>query len=72
MKKISFLLLASLCLGSCAQAISNGEKEYLQSRNGNALVVPSHLSGSNISHFYDLPEQKQSPQANIAPPGGAN
>ncbi|CDZ77024.1 hypothetical protein BN59_01303 [Legionella massiliensis] len=68
MKKIGLLLISVLPLAACSQFASNGDKQYLQSRNGVGVVVPSPLTDSNISHFYDLPSQNQNPLVSIAPP----
>lgn len=68
MKKIGFLLISPLLLAACSQFASNGDKQYLQSKNGVGVVVPPPLTDSNISHFYDLPAQNQNPLVGIAPP----
>jgi uncharacterized lipoprotein len=62
------VLISALLLAACSAYTSNGEKQYLQSRNGATVVVPPPLTDSNISHFYDLPQQNQSAQVSIAPP----
>lgn len=67
MKK-SVVLISALLLAACSAYTSNGEKQYLQSRNGATVVVPPPLTDSNISHFYDLPQQNQSAQVSITPP----
>ena len=67
-KKLGFFFVLGLLLVGCTQYISNGEKGYLQARNGAKVVVPPPLTDSNISHFYDLPQQSQSALVNIAPP----
>ncbi|MCL5272071.1 MAG: hypothetical protein M1486_01915 [Gammaproteobacteria bacterium] len=70
MKKLSFIVLASLALSACnSRYTSNGENVYLQSRNGVKVVVPPPLSNANISNFYDLPPQNQDARVSIAPPG---
>lgn len=68
MKKLSCLMLCSLVLISCSKYSSNGENLYLQSKNGQKVEVPPPLTSSNISNFYDLPEQTQDPKVNIQPP----
>ncbi len=69
MKKIRFLTVISLLLTACsAQYTSNGEQQYLHSRNGVNLVVPPPLTTTNMSHFYDLPSQPQNAQVSIDPP----
>lgn len=69
-KKYVVLALGSIVLTSCSQQYaSNGESVYLQSRNGNTLVVPPPLTASNISYFYNLPAQNQDPRVSIEPPG---
>lgn len=69
MKKLSFLVLATLALSACSTKYSsNGENLYLQSRNGVKLVVPAPLTSANISYFYDLPQQTTDAQVSIAPP----
>jgi len=68
-KKLSFIVLAALALTACnSRYASNGENLYLQSRNGEALVVPPPLTSANISNFYDLPQQTQDARVSIAPP----
>ncbi|WP_420324033.1 hypothetical protein [Legionella oakridgensis] len=63
------MTLLALLLSSCASYYSsNGEKKYLESRNGPNLVVPPPLTSANISHFYDLPPQNQDPRVRIEPP----
>lgn len=67
MKKIAVIILAiSVC--ACSQYASNADKQYLNSRNGTALVVPSPLTSLQISHFYDLPKQDNHTAVSIAPP----
>ena len=51
---------------------SNGETQYLQSRNGEKVVVPPPLSSANISGYYDLPAQNQASRVSILPPVGEN
>lgn len=68
MKKLSCLMLCSFVLMSCSKYSSNGENLYLQSKNGQKVEVPPPLTSSNISNFYDLPEQTQDPKVNIQPP----
>ncbi len=41
MKKLGFVVLAMLVLSACSSRYaSNGENLYLQSRNGEKIVVP--------------------------------
>lgn len=68
MKKLGCLALSLLVLGSCSKYSSNGESLYLQSRNGQKVEVPPPLTSSNISNFYDLPEQTQNANVSIEPP----
>lgn len=69
MKKLGFVLLATLALSACSSRYSsNGENLYLQSRNGVKLEVPPPLTSANLSSFYDLPPQNQSARVSIAPP----
>lgn len=68
MKKLSCLALGLLVLSGCSKYSSNGENLYLQSRNGQKVEVPPPLTSSNISSFYDLPEQTQNANVNIEPP----
>jgi len=67
-KKIGFLLSLIAFLIACSQYTSNGERYYSQSKNGATVTVPPPLTDTNISHFYDLPQQNQNPQVSIAPP----
>jgi len=71
-KKNVVLIISVLLLTACSAYTSNGEKQYLQSKNGATVVVPPPLTDSNISHFYDLPQQNQSAQVSIAPPSDPN
>ena len=69
MKKLGFVVLATLALSACSSRYaSNGETVYLQSRNGEKIVVPRPLTSAYISNFYDLPPQNQDARVNIAPP----
>lgn len=69
MKKLSFIILATLILAACsARYSSNGENLYMKSRNGEKIEVPPPLTKANISNFYDLPPQNQSAQVSIVPP----
>ncbi|MDP1602573.1 MAG: hypothetical protein Q8M03_04845 [Legionella sp.] len=68
MKKIAVITLLMVGLGSCTQYAGNGDNKYLSSRNSANLVVPSPLTSSNVSHFYDLPRQDKNAVVNIAPP----
>lgn len=62
---ISSLLLISACSMHYG---SNGETLYLASRNGPNLVVPAPLTDTDISHFYELPNQNQPATVSIVPP----
>lgn len=69
MKKLGLMtVLALLQVGCAAVNTSNGEKQYLKSRNGVNLAVPAPLSSANISHFYDLPPQNQDAHVSTVPP----
>ena len=65
-------IVVGVCLGllsACsAQYTTNGEQNYLSSRNGSGVIVPPPLTSSNISHFYDLPSQDQHATVSIVPP----
>lgn len=67
MKKIAVMMLV-IGLSACSQYASNADKQYLNSRNGATLIVPSPLTSLQISHFYDLPKQDNHATVNIAPP----
>jgi len=68
-KKLGFIVLATLALSACSSRYSsNGESLYLQSRNGEKLVVPPPLTTANIGSFYDLPPQNQDARVSIVPP----
>ncbi|CAM2858096.1 hypothetical protein [Legionella worsleiensis] len=70
MKKLSFIVLATLVLSACnSRYASNGETVYLQSHNGVKVVVPPPLTQANISNFYNLPPQNQDARVSIVPPG---
>ncbi|KTD13665.1 hypothetical protein Lgra_0800 [Legionella gratiana] len=69
MKKLSFILVCiALVFSGCSRYASNGERLYLNSRNGPTLEVPPPLSRANISNFYDLPQQNQDARVSIVPP----
>lgn len=69
MKKVRLIMVLSVLLTGCsAQYTSNGEQQYLQSRNGANLVVPPPLTAVNISDFYDLPSQNQDARVSVVPP----
>ncbi len=68
MKKLAILVLSSLLTACSAQYTSNGEQHYLTSKNGLNLVIPPPLTSANISHFYDLPPQKQRAEIGVTPP----
>jgi uncharacterized lipoprotein len=62
------MIVCLLVLTGCSRYSSNGENLYLQSRNGQKVDVPPPLTSSNISNFYDLPEQNQNAKVRIEPP----
>ncbi|MFC3909542.1 hypothetical protein ACFORL_10720 [Legionella dresdenensis] len=69
MNKIVVLMVSAALLSACSSRYAtNGEHVYLQSQNGEQLVIPPPLTASNISHFYDLPPRTQNAVVNIAPP----
>lgn len=68
MRKIIMGLMGFALCACASYYTTNGEKQYIQNKNGAPLVVPAPLTGENISHFHDLPEQTQNPKVNIAPP----
>jgi uncharacterized lipoprotein len=68
MKKLGVLIFVVVVLSGCSRYASNGENLYLSSRNGPILDVPPPLTKTNISSFYDLPQQNQDARASIAPP----
>lgn len=68
MRKIGSVFFLLSLAGCSAQYTSNGEQQYLNSRNGGDLVVPPPLTSSNISHFYDLPPQNKDARVSIIPP----
>lgn len=54
------VVLGYVLLAACAsQYASNGERIYLDAKNGPALIVPQGLSSTNISHRFDCPEPSQ-------------
>lgn len=68
-KKVIYFLIMGLTLVACATRYpSNGENQYLHSRNGKTLVIPAPLASADISHFYDLPHLKQNSSIPITPP----
>lgn len=62
-----FLLVGAL--SACSHYATNGEKLYLQSKNGPGVRVPPPLTDSNISPFYNLPNPtKPVSKVSIEPP----
>lgn len=73
MKKLGCMVIALLVasLSACSTRYSsNGETLYLQSPNGEKVVVPPPLTRANISGYYDLPAQNQASRVSILPPVG--
>lgn len=70
-KKVGCIVFSMLFLVGCSKYASNGEQLYLQSKNGPGVVVPPPLTSSNISHFYDLPQQTQNAKVSIVPTSGS-
>ena len=70
MKKLVCVVFVLLVLPACSRYLTHGEALYLQSRNGEMLVVPPPLTNEHINHFYDLPPQNENAQIDIAPPTG--
>lgn len=69
MNKFFLSLAVLLSLTACnSKFASNGEKQYISSKNGNLLTVPAPLTNTNINHFYDLAEPTGNVAVNIAPP----
>lgn len=69
MKKARLMIGVCVVLTGCsAQYTSNGEQQYLQSKNGVNLVVPPPLTMTNISDFYNLPPQNQDARVSVVPP----
>jgi uncharacterized lipoprotein len=68
-KKISIIVLMSLILSACGSKYSsNGEAQYLKSRNGEKIDAPQPLTKANISNFNDLPPQNENAKVSINPP----
>ena len=69
MKLYVFILgLISLLTACVSPYASNGEAQYVKSRNGPNLIIPPPLSNGSISHFYDLPSQERNVRMDIVPP----
>lgn len=72
MKRFVYILALGVLLNACAKNEvlygSSNKKAYLQSKNGPELIVPPPLTTSNISNFYDLPNQTQDARVHITPP----
>ena len=47
---------------------SNDKHEYLHSKNGQNIVVNRPLTDSNMSDFYQLPNQMKPAKISIKPP----
>lgn len=71
MKKILSLVILCLAGTSCSKYATNGDNLYMQSRNGEKIVVPKPLTRANISDANDLPEQNQNANVSIEPPHNA-
>ena len=71
-KNVGLMLLSVLLTACHIKYTSNGENQYLKSRNGVDIVVPPPLTPNDMSHFYDLPPQQQNAQITIEPPNSAN
>lgn len=71
MNKLIIILSCFFIISGCSRYASNGENVYLQSRNGQKVAVPPPLTSSNLSNFYDLPEQTQNATVSIEPPAEA-
>lgn len=68
-KKAVFAGVASLWLVGCSSFYSsNAEANYLKSRNGPELVVPSPMTTANMGYFYNLPLQTKNAKVSIKPP----
>lgn len=68
-KKIALISLSSVWLVACSSYYaSNAETNYLKSRNGPELVVPSPMTTANMGYFYNLPAQTQNANVSIKPP----
>ncbi|OGV48564.1 MAG: hypothetical protein A3F46_04140 [Legionellales bacterium RIFCSPHIGHO2_12_FULL_42_9] len=69
MKKVGFLMVGVACLMGCSSHyLSNDKQQYSSSRNGPLLEVPSSLTSSNMSAFYDLPTPKGDVKVSVFPP----
>ena len=69
MQKYIVIISLILLVASCnANFMNNADKYYLFSANGRNLVVSPPLTNSNISHFYDLPQQNKQLYTDIKPP----
>lgn len=67
--KVIYIVIASILVSACTtRYASNGENQYMQSKNGANLVIPPSLTSDMISHFYDLPEQSKPSSVSIVPP----
>lgn len=68
-KKVTLVMLCSMWLASCSSFYnSSAETNYLKSRNGPELVVPSPMTKDNMGYFYNLPAQTQKAKVSIKPP----
>lgn len=66
---MSLVLCLAVFLLSCASHYaSDGEQRYKKSKNGSGIVVLPPLTDTNMSHFYDLPDQNQNADVSISPP----
>ncbi len=73
MKKIVTIFVFLQALSGCAllpsaEFSSNDTHEYLHSRNGKNLGINRPLTDSNISNFYQLPNQTKPAKISIKPP----
>ncbi len=73
LKRIVTIFIFLQALSGCAllpssEFSSNDTHEYLHSRNGQNLVINQPLTDSNISDFYQLPNQTKPAKISIKPP----
>jgi uncharacterized lipoprotein len=68
-KTLVWVIVVALASSCSSHFATDGEHQYLNSKNGQTLVVPAPLTNENSSHFYDLPSPTtKKTEVSIAPP----
>lgn len=73
LKKVITIFMVLPTLAGCGllpsgEFSSNDKHQYLHSKNGQNIVVNRPLTDSNMSDFYQLPNQTKPAKISIKPP----